>query len=283
VIEVFGKIITAMVTPFDQDDNIHLFELKKLVNHLIKTKSSCLFVSSTIGEEPTLTDLEKLVLYEKTVEYVNGRVGVLAGINGNSTTKTIETIKKIDHINLSGYIITVPSLNQPNEIGISQHYKKVAKATKKPIIIDYHTPNTTLSVETILELARMENIVGIIVYDDETIKLLKNGLPKSFNVYVGRDVILFDALKNQADGVVSIASQLYGNSIHNIISLMRAELLKDAEALFAIYQSKFQKLENLVHVKVALNKLAFNVGSVRLPLVDIEEQNKCELYKNLGI
>lgn len=286
---VFGKIITAMVTPFDENDNLNFASLKKLVDHLLKNKTSCILVTGTTGESPTLSDVEKIVLYEKVLEYVNKKVPVIAGIGTNSTKKTIEFMKKIEHLDLSGYLIVVPYYNKPDQEGIYQHFKLIASNTKKPILI-YNIPSRTgvdIEFSTIKRLKEIENIVGIKESNNniDKIKQIKKEL-KDFKAYVGDDVLLYDAIKNNADGIVSVASHLYGKSINNIIQLIKKKRYKDAKDIFAIYKPKFQALfvkPNPVPIKQALNKLGFNVGSVRLPLVEMDDELKNEMYKILGI
>ncbi|QVK19587.1 4-hydroxy-tetrahydrodipicolinate synthase [Mycoplasmatota bacterium] len=286
---VFGKIITAMVTPFDMDDNINLDTLKKLVEHLIKNNTSCILLSGTTGESPTLTDIEKIVLFEKTLEYVDNRIPVIAGIGTNSTKKTIDFIKKVEYLPLSGYLVVVPYYNKPDQEGMYQHFKTIAQNTKKPIII-YNIPSRTgvdMEYKTIKKLAKISNIVGIKESNKnvDKIKKIKEEI-KDFKAYVGDDTLLYDALKHHVDGIVSVASHIYGKSIHHIIQLMRTKQYNDALAIFNIYYPKFEALfikPNPVPLKAALNHLGFNVGSVRLPLVDMSEEIKNELYSILRI
>jgi len=286
---VFGKLITAMVTPFDSDDNINLDTLKKLVEHLIRNNTTCILINGTTGESPTLTDIEKIVLFEKTIEYVNNRIPVIAGIGTNSTKKTIDFMKKIEHLPLSGYLVVVPYYNKPDQEGMYQHFKTIAQHTKKPIII-YNIPSRTgvdMEFETIKQLAKISNIVGIKESNknvDNIIKI-KEEL-EDFKAYVGDDVMLYDALKHHADGIISVASHIYGKTIHHIIQLMRSKQNDDALAIFNIYLPKFQALfmkPNPVPLKAALNQLGFSVGSVRLPLVDMSEELKIKLYSILGV
>ncbi|MDF2698749.1 MAG: 4-hydroxy-tetrahydrodipicolinate synthase [Haloplasmataceae bacterium] len=286
---MFGKIITAMVTPFDKSDNLNYETLKILINHLIRNNSSSLVVCGTTGEAPTLSDIEKVILIEKTLEYVNGRIPVILGVGTNCTLTTIDFIKKIEHLGVAGYLVVVPYYNKPDQEGIYAHFKKVANSTKKPIII-YNIPSRTgvdIDVETIKELAKISNIYGLkeSSTDVSKIKQIKQEL-KDFKVYVGDDVLLYDAMINGADGIVSVASHIYGKSIHNILQLIRTKQYEDASAVFDIYFPKFEALfmkPNPVPIKAALNKLEINVGGVRLPLVDMKNELKTELYKILGI
>lgn len=286
---LFGKIITAMVTPFDENDNINLESLKNLVNHLIRNSSSAIVVSGTTGEAPTLSDIEKMVLFEKTIEYANGRVPIIGGVGTNCTQKTIDFIKKVDHLPLAGYLVVVPYYNKPDQEGIYMHFKKIALATKKPIII-YNIPSRTgidIDVNTVKELAKIPNIVGIKESNKSVDKIIsiKNEV-SDFLVYVGDDVLLYDAMINDSDGVVSVASHIYGKSINNILQLIRTKQYDDAKSIFDIYYPKFKALfikPNPVPLKAALNRMGFEVGHVRLPLVDLNENLKNELFSILGI
>lgn len=286
---MLGKIITAMVTPFDKFDNINFSSLKKLIEHLIRNNSNSLVVCGTTGEAPTLTDLEKILLFEKTLEYTNERVPIIAGVGSYSTQKTVDFIKRVEYLPLSGYLVVVPYYNKPDQQGLYMHFKKIAGSTKKPIII-YNIPSRTgidMEFETIKKLSKIKNIVGIKESNKnvDNIKKIKNEIP-SFKAYVGDDVLLYDALMENADGVVSVASHIYGKSINNIIQLMRTKQLKEAKSIFDIYNPKFKALfikPNPVPLKAALNKLGFDVGSVRLPLVEMPDEVKTELFTILGI
>ncbi len=286
---MFGKIITAMITPFDKDDNINLESLKKLIEHLIKNNTSCILANGTTGECPTLSDIEKIVLFEKTLNYVDKRIPIIAGIGTNSTKKTIDFMKRIEYLPLAGYLVVVPYYNKPDQIGLYEHFKTIAKHTNKPIMI-YNIPSRTgidMAFETIKKLSKIDNIVAIKESNKNVDKIIqiKNEL-SNFKAYVGDDVLLYDALLNNADGIVSVASHIYGKSIHHIIQLMRTKQYDDAKAIFDIYQPKFKALfikPNPVPLKTALNKLGFNVGSVRLPLVDMDNKMKEELYNILGV
>lgn len=278
-----------MITPFDKDDNINFITLKKLVDHLIRNNSNSLVVCGTTGEAPTLSEIEKVLLFEKTLEYANGRVPIIAGVGSNSTKKTIDFIKKVEYLQLSGYLVVVPYYNKPDQEGLYMHFEKIACSTKKPIII-YNIPSRTgidMEFETIKELSKIPNIVGIKESNKSVIniKKIKNEIP-NFKAYVGDDVLLYDAFMENADGVVSVASHIYGKSINNIIQLMRTKQYKEAKSIFDIYNPKFKALfikPNPVPVKVVLNKLGFDVGSVRLPLVDMSDEYKNKLFSILGI
>ncbi len=278
-----------MVTPFDKFDNINFSSLKKLIEHLIRNNSNSLVVCGTTGEAPTLTDLEKILLFEKTLEYTNERVPIIAGVGSYSTQKTVDFIKRVEYLPLSGYLVVVPYYNKPDQQGLYMHFKKIAGSTKKPIII-YNIPSRTgidMEFETIKKLSKIKNIVGIKESNKnvDNIKKIKNEIP-SFKAYVGDDVLLYDALMENADGVVSVASHIYGKSINNIIQLMRTKQLKEAKSIFDIYNPKFKALfikPNPVPLKAALNKLGFDVGSVRLPLVEMPDEVKTELFTILGI
>ncbi len=278
-----------MVTPFDKDDNLNLEALKKLIDHLLKNNTTSIVISGTTGEAPTLSDVEKIVLCEKTLEYVDGKIPIIAGIGTNSTKNTIEFMKKVEHLPLSGYLVVVPYYNKPDQEGMYLHFKTIASRTKKPLLI-YNIPSRTgvdMEFETVKELAKIKNIVGIKESNKNVDKIIriKEEL-KDFKAYIGDDVLLYDALIHHADGVVSVASHIYGKTIHHIIQLIRTKQYDDALAIFEIYQPKFQALfmkPNPVPLKVALNKLGFNVGGVRLPLVDMSEELKSKLFEILGV
>lgn len=286
---MFGRIITAMVTPFDHRNNISYTSLKKLINHLIKTKTSTILLSGTTGEGMTTNSLEKQILIEKTLEYVDDRANVIMNIGSNCTEQTIKNMKKCEKYNLDGFLVVVPYYNRPPQEGIYQHFKTIAEHTSKPILI-YNVPKRTSSdilPETVCQLSEIKNIVGIkeASGDVNRISKIKNNT-KDFLVYTGDDALLYDSMVNGADGIVSVASHLFGDTINTIIQLILHNEEKEAKNLFNLYQEKFKALfieSNPIPLKEALNKLQFDVGHVRLPLVGMKEEDKHQLYEKLGI
>ncbi|MDM8534184.1 dihydrodipicolinate synthase family protein, partial [Clostridiaceae bacterium HSG29] len=157
----FGKIITAMVTPFDDKLEVDYDQAIKLAKKLENEKSSALLINGTTGESPTLTNEEVYKLIEKIKPEVN--VPIIAGVGTNNTKKTIENIENIKDLNVDGLLVIVPYYNKPNQESICAHFKAIAESTELPIII-YNVPGRTgakINIETVVELTKINNIVAI--------------------------------------------------------------------------------------------------------------------------
>ena len=159
---IFGRIITAMVTPFDEDLNIDFDRLENLIEHLI-TMALILLVTGTTGESPTLSDEEKLELFKASKEISGGRVKIMAGTGSNSTKHSIELSQKAEEIGVDGLLLVSPYYNKPTQEGLYQHFKAIAKRVDIPVV-PYNVPGRTgviLEPETIARLAEIRNIIAV--------------------------------------------------------------------------------------------------------------------------
>ena len=216
-------LMTAIITPFDDNEKIDFSALKKLTEHLLATGSKGFVVGGTTGETPTLTEDEKLELYQRFVEIVDGRVPIIAGAGSNNTAQTIDFIKKISQIKgIDMALVVVPYYNKPNQRGMKAHFETIAKNSPLPIMI-YNIPGRTgvlMEKETVVELAKNPNIQGVKQCNTmEDLEYIVEHAPKDFNVYSGEDAQALFAKVIGANGVVSVASHLYGTEM----SEMRSE------------------------------------------------------------
>ncbi|GAE24987.1 dihydrodipicolinate synthase [Halalkalibacter wakoensis JCM 9140] len=157
----FGRILTAMVTPFNQHGQLDLQATKDLVKHLISNGSEALVVGGTTGESPTLSTDEKLLLFKTVVETANGQVPVIAGTGSNNTYASIELTKQAEEIGVDAVMLVVPYYNKPSQEGMFAHFSTIANATKLPVML-YNIPGRSvvnMDVETTLRLAQIPNIV----------------------------------------------------------------------------------------------------------------------------
>ena len=212
-----SHIMTAMVTPFGKDGNVDYELLKKLIDHLLSTGTDGILVSGTTGEGPTLTEEEKIELIEKTVEYVAGRVPVVAGTGSNNTKATIEYTNKVAKIDgVDAALVVVPYYNKPDQAGMIAHFTAVADNVDLPIVM-YNIPGrtgVTMEVKTIAELSKHQNIIGIkdctgIVNMAEIVA----NTPDYFLAFTGEDADALAARNVGAQGVISVASHLFGKEI----------------------------------------------------------------------
>ena len=283
-------LMTAIITPFDDNEKIDFSALKKLTEHLLDTGSKGFVVGGTIGETPTLTEAEKLELYQKFVEIVDGRVPIIAGAGSNNTAQTIDFIKKISQIKgIDIALVVVPYYNKPNQRGMKAHFETIAKNSPLPIMI-YNIPGRTgvlMEKETVVELANNPNIQGVKQCNTmEDLEYIVEHAPKDFNVYSGEDAQALFAKVIGANGVVSVASHLYGTEMtemyqaldegnYQIAGKIQRQLTPKMAALF-MYPSPSP-------VKAALNHVGYQVGGCRLPILALNEAEQTKLFKILDL
>lgn len=284
----FGPVITAMVTPFDEYNQLNISSLRKLIIHLLKHGSTSLVITGTTGEAPTLTAIERLRIWETAVDFAGGTVPIITGVGTNNTKTTIHNIKLAEEIGVDGVLVVTPYYNKPNQVGLITHFKEIANSTDLPILL-YNIPARTgvsLTLETILELAEVKNIVGIkdASGDLSLLKALKEQAPSQFALYSGDDSNYLDTLKIGGAGVISVASHVAGLQMNQIYNLYQAGKVEEAEVLneklAPIYKGLFCTT-NPIPIKAMLNQLGMNVGGLRLPLVEMDQFESLELFNEL--
>ncbi|MGO4864157.1 4-hydroxy-tetrahydrodipicolinate synthase [Ligilactobacillus ruminis] len=285
-----SHIMTAMVTPFDKDGNVDYELLKKLIDHLLSTGTDGILVSGTTGEGPTLTEEEKIELIEKTVEYVAGRVPVVAGTGSNNTKATIEYTNKVAKIDgVDAALVVVPYYNKPDQAGMIAHFTAVADNVALPIVM-YNIPGrtgVTMEVKTIAELSKHQNIIGIkdctgIVNMAEIVA----NTPDDFLAFTGEDADALAARNVGAQGVISVASHLFGKEISQMYA---ANSKGDNEIAGELMRDLTPKMKALFShpspspVKAALNHVGIEVGGCRLPILALDDAQASVLFNQLGI
>lgn len=285
-----SHIMTAMVTPFGKDGNVDYELLKKLIDHLLSTGTDGILVSGTTGEGPTLTEEEKIELIEKTVEYVAGRVPVVAGTGSNNTKATIEYTNKVAKIDgVDAALVVVPYYNKPDQAGMIAHFTAVADNVDLPIVM-YNIPGrtgVTMEVKTIAELSKHQNIIGIkdctgIVNMAEIVA----NTPNDFLAFTGEDVDALAARNVGAQGVISVASHLFGKEISQMYA---ANSKGDNEIAGELMRDLTPKMKALFShpspspVKAALNHVGIEVGGCRLPILALDDAQASVLFNQLGI
>ncbi|MBM7701920.1 4-hydroxy-tetrahydrodipicolinate synthase [Metabacillus iocasae] len=280
----FGKVSTAMVTPFDHKGNIDFQKTTQLINYLIDNGSDSLVVAGTTGESPTLSTEEKLALFRHTVKVVDGRVPVIAGTGSNNTYASVEFTKKVEEIGVDAVMIVAPYYNKPSQEGLYQHFKVIAESTKLPVML-YNIPGRSvvnMSVDLIVELSKIPNVVAVKDASgdlDSMTKIIAN-TSDDFVLYSGDDGITLPVLAIGGKGVVSVASHVLGNEMQQMIQAFEAGQLKEA----AVSHQKLLPIMNALFsapsptpVKTALQLKGLDVGSVRLPLVPLSQEQRTEL------
>ena len=217
----FGNVLTAMVTPFNQNGDIDFEATKGLVNHLIANGSDGLVVAGTTGESPTLSHDEKVALFKYVVEVVNGRVPVIAGTGSNNTKESIELTKEAELVGVDGIMLVAPYYNKPSQEGMFQHFRAIATSTVLPIML-YNIPGRSvvnMEADTIIRLSRLENIVSVkeASGDLDQVAEIISKTSDNFSVYTGDDSMTLPTLSIGGTGVVSVASHIIGNEMQEMV------------------------------------------------------------------
>jgi 4-hydroxy-tetrahydrodipicolinate synthase len=282
---IFGRVATAMVTPFDSKGHIDFPKTTQLINYLLAHGTESLVVAGTTGESPTLTKEEKLALFEHVVKTVDKRVPVIAGTGNYNTYESIELTKKAEQLGVDAIMLVAPYYNKPNQEGLYQHFKSVAESTTLPVMI-YNIPSRSvvnIEPDTVIRLSKVENIVAVKEASgnlNAMTKIIAN-TPDDFYLYSGDDAVTIPVLAIGGTGVVSVASHVIGPEMQEMVSAFLegnyALAAKLHQKLLPIMEGLF-KAPNPVPVKTALQLKGLNVGSVRLPLVPLTEQERIVLF-----
>ncbi|VDG23890.1 4-hydroxy-tetrahydrodipicolinate synthase [Lactiplantibacillus mudanjiangensis] len=283
-------LMTAMVTPFDDQQQIDDARLSSLIEHLLAHGTQGLIVGGTTGEAPTLSETEKLHLITKTAEIVAGRVPIVAGTGSNNTAATIDFTKKVSEIKgIDAALVVVPYYNKPNQAGMIAHFTAIADQGGLPVII-YNIPGRVvvkMAVNTVLELAKNPNIIGIkqCASMEEFGALVENA-PADFLVYTGEDAQSLAAKEIGGAGVISVASHVYGDEM---TAMFQAVATGDIATAAKYQRDLTPKMSALFSypspspVKAALNHLGQPVGEPRLPILPLTVEQERQLYQTLNI
>jgi 4-hydroxy-tetrahydrodipicolinate synthase len=275
-----GRLLTAMVTPFDEEGKVDYEQAKRLALALLDSGSEGLVVVGTTGESPTLLREEELRLFTEVKSVVGGRGTVIAGTGSNSTAEALATTKGAERTGVDACLLVVPYYNKPTQDGLYQHFKAIAQSTSLPCIL-YNVPSrtvTSLSVETVIKLSQIDNIMGIKEASGnlEQISRIISNTRGDFLVWSGNDSDTLPILALGGYGVVSVASHLVGSQIKEMIdSFVSGRTDKAAEIhrrLLPLVNALFI-VSNPIPVKYALNHIGFRVGKPRLPLTEPDEKS----------
>lgn len=277
----FGRVLTAMVTPFNKNLEVNIEQAGKLARHLVQSGSDGLVVAGTTGESPTLSKEEKVELFRTVVEEVGGKAAVIAGTGGNSTAESITLTRAAQKVGVDAVMLVAPYYNKPSQEGLYRHFKAVAENTELPIIL-YNIPGRTavnVLPQTVARLAKLENIVAIKEASGnlDQVSELRCLLSDNFAIYSGDDSITLPILSLGGKGVISVASHLVGLRIQEMVNAFTAGNTTLATEihleLFPLFKGLFITT-NPAPVKAALNLTGWQVGSPRLPLVEATKSEK---------
>ncbi|MDN6596374.1 MAG: 4-hydroxy-tetrahydrodipicolinate synthase [Lentilactobacillus parabuchneri] len=285
-----ADIMTAIVPPFSEDGSINFDGLEKLTNHLIDTGSRGFVIGGTTGETPTLSHDEKIELYTRFAQIVNGRGTIIAGTGSNNTAETAQLTAEVGHIPGIDYaLVVVPYYNKPNQRGMVAHFTAVAEQSPIPLIM-YNIPGrtgVTMANETVVELSHNSNIAGVkqcTSLDD--LEYLVQNTPDDFNVYTGEDAQALSAKTVGANGVISVAAHIYGREMRRMYDAIESGDVTTAGNLMRFLSPKIQALfmyPSPSCVKAILNVQGFGAGDCRLPILSLNDDEKAILAQRLGV
>ncbi|MCL0053183.1 4-hydroxy-tetrahydrodipicolinate synthase, partial [Dehalococcoidales bacterium] len=275
-----GRLLTAMVTPFNEQGMVDYEQTKRLALALLNSGSEGLLISGTTGESSTLTREEELRLFSEVKSAIGERGTVIAGTGSNSTAEALEATKQAERIGVDACLLVVPYYNKPTQEGLYQHFKTIAQSTNLPCIL-YNVPSRTvinLSANTVIKLSQIDNIIGVKEASgnlDQISQIISN-TPDDFLVWSGNDSDTLPILTLGGYGVISVASHLVGKQIREMIdSFISGKIDKAASIhhrLLPLINALFI-VSNPIPIKYVLNYIGFNVGKPRLPLTEPDEKS----------
>ncbi len=278
--EKLGRLLTAMVTPFDAEGKVDYQQAKNLARALLDAGSDGLVVCGTTGESPTLSFEEKLQLLAEVKSVVANRGTIVAGTGNYNTKESRELTKEAEKIGVDACLLVVPYYNRPPQQGLIEHFSAIAQATTLPCIL-YNVPSRTvanLAADTVIKLSKVDNIVGVKEASGNfrQIAEIMRGTKDDFLVYSGNDGDTLLLLALGGYGVVSVASHLVGVQIRDMMDKFLEGKTREAASIHRYLLPLIDSLfivANPIPLKFALNYLGFPVGKPRLPLVEPDEKS----------
>ena len=279
----------ALVTPFKKDGSIDYTGLRNLIDFQIKNNTDAIIITGTTGESSTLSHIEHLSVIEECINYVNGRIPVIAGTGSNCTKSAIQMSKEAENLGADGLLIVTPYYNKTTQKGLTNHYSKISEKVNIPIIL-YNVPSRTgLNIEpkTVLELVEQnENIKGIKEASGNinNVSEIKQLLGDKIQIYSGNDDQIVPILSLGGVGVISVIANILPQETHDLvmnylngnIEASKKEQLKMLKLIKALF-----KETNPIPIKKAMEKLNMINGYLREPLIEIEEENEKQLIKEM--
>ena len=290
----FGRLITAMVTPFTPDLELDLPRTAALASRLLDQGSEALVVCGTTGESPTVFYDQKLEVFRAVIDAVGDRAPVIANVGDNCTADSVEFARKAASLGVDAIMCVVPYYNKPPQEGLYRHFRAIAEAVEVPVLL-YNIPGrcvVNMTAETTLRLARdVENIVGVKEASGDLVQIARivEGAPDGFEVLSGDDGMTLPMMGVGSTGVISVASHVAGPQMREMVEAHAAGEHTRALSLHLRLLPLFNALfmtSNPMMVKDALAQCGFPVGTCRLPLVpptDVQSADLGRVLEHLGL
>jgi 4-hydroxy-tetrahydrodipicolinate synthase len=279
---VLGEVLTAIVTPFDDDGRVNVTKFRELASYLVENGSDGVVVTGTTGESPTLTDDERFQLYEAAVAEVGDRATVVAGTGTYDTAHSIHLTERADSLGVDGFLVVTPYYSKPTPRGILEHFKAIAAATDKPVVV-YNIPARVvinIEPETMCELAEIPNVKAVKQANADLDQARTILAETDLDLFAGDDDLILPFLELGGTGGVCVHTHVVGPQVKELIRLFRegdAEGAKRLEEETAPAIEILRVVTNPIAIKAALNLLGHEVGGVRLPLVEADEAERAAI------
>jgi 4-hydroxy-tetrahydrodipicolinate synthase len=283
---VLGEVLTAIVTPFGKDGAVDYDRFRALARHVIDSGADGIVVAATTGESPTLTDEEKVALWEAAVDEVGEKATVIASTGTYSTAHSLHLTEQAHELGVDGFLVVTPYYNKPPPRGIVEHFKAIAAASDKPIIV-YNIPQrvvVNIEPETLVELAQIPSVTAVKQATEDLDQARRITSETDLALYAGSDHLVYPFLEVGGIGGVVV----YGNVVPGRVKeMIRLYNEGDAEGARKIDDELKPLVDalgvtiNPIPVKAALNMLGHEVGGVRLPLVEATEDEIAEIRSGL--
>jgi 4-hydroxy-tetrahydrodipicolinate synthase len=287
---MLGEVLTATVTPFDADGAVDYERYRELCAFLVENGSDGVVVSGTTGESPTLSDGERVELLRVAIDAIGDRATVLAGTGTNSTTHSIHLTEEAHEAGADGFLVVTPYYNKPPPRGIVEHFKAVAAASDRPVMV-YNIPSRVVinvEPETMAQLAEIPNVTSVKQANDD-LEQARRIVELGLDLYAGDDNIVYPFLELGGKGGVCVHTHVVGPQVKEMVRRFRDG---DAEGARRIHEELAPAYELLgvttgpIQIKAALNLLGQDVGGLRLPLVEASEEERTQIrdcLERLGV
>jgi 4-hydroxy-tetrahydrodipicolinate synthase len=275
---VLGEILTAAVTPFDARGEVDYERFREVCRFLVDNGSDGVVVAGTTGESPTLTDDERLTLVETAVDELGGRATVVAGTGTYSTAHSVHLTAAAHERGADAMLVVTPYYNKPPQRAIVEHFKAIAQATDRPIVV-YNIPARVvinIEPETIAELAQIPNVQAVKQANDD-LSQAKRIVELGLDLYAGDDNILQPFLELGAVGGICVHTHVVGPQVKEQARLARSGDVEGSRAIDRELEPAYDLLKvvtNPIAIKCALNLLGHDVGGLRLPLVEANDEER---------
>jgi 4-hydroxy-tetrahydrodipicolinate synthase len=273
---VLGEVLTAIVTPFSDDGSIDFDRFRDLANHLLENGSDGFVVAGTTGESPTLSDDERLELFRVAVDEVGGRGTIVAGTGTYSTAHSVHLTREAHEIGVDGFLVVTPYYSKPPARGIVEHFKAIAAESDRPIVV-YNIPGRVvinIEPEAIAELAEIATVRAVKQANDDLEQAQRILAETDLDLYAGDDILIHPFLELGGIGGVCVHTHVVGPQVKEMIRAYRsgdAETARRIDEELAPAYDLLKVQTNPIAIKAALNLLGHEVGGLRLPLVEANE------------